>query len=189
MHEISKQDIIDAFTQKKKGKLNLVYLHFKDRFFHKGLSAEVIARKISQELGLEINQTHIYDIHRRYIAKEKQDLQITQQLKQEITQDILHSLQQGTIITSSTTSSLLQQEGNSSQVNNSDNQLFLIDPKLNMDQFEIFLRDSNLSIDQLHKALEQETDIAKQIFIKQKIKQIEFMDNYHNSPPKKSIFD
>ncbi|MDJ1505256.1 hypothetical protein [Xanthocytophaga agilis] len=99
MDSITKDDIISAFALKRKGKLNLLYLYFKDQYFHKGLSAELIARKLSEALNLPITPTHIYDIHRRYVpATSVQDNKALElnldQLKALIRQQVLSELRQ-----------------------------------------------------------------------------------------------
>ncbi|MDJ1485907.1 hypothetical protein QNI16_35830 [Cytophagaceae bacterium YF14B1] len=196
METITKDDIRQAFSKRRRGKFNLLYLYYKDQYFHKGLPAQVIAQKISTDLSLTITAQNIYEIHRRY----SQNVSILSQLKDELKQEILNSLKQGS-------PGILQENSASKQHTNTDHNIntdhsqatainqepgsksFLIDPALSIDAFEIFLRDNHLSVDQLEKALEQQADIAKKIILSEKIKQVRFLENYNNNSPKKSIFD
>ena len=67
MSFILKQDIIKAFQQNKMKRNNLLFEYYKDTLFFKGLTAEFIADKISQDLGLEISPSIIYKINHRII--------------------------------------------------------------------------------------------------------------------------
>jgi antitoxin component of RelBE/YafQ-DinJ toxin-antitoxin module len=70
MEEITKEDVIKAFTDKERKRSNLLYLHYKDRFFFKGYTAKFIARKISEDLGLTITKAMIDLISSRIIKKQ-----------------------------------------------------------------------------------------------------------------------
>lgn len=67
MNTISKQDLIDAFQNDKRKRNNLLFEYYKDTLFNKGLSAEFIADKISQDLGIKISRSIIYKINHRII--------------------------------------------------------------------------------------------------------------------------
>ena len=55
MHNISKEDVLYAFTQQKKGKHFLLYTYYRDLYFHQGFTADFIAHKISKDLGVPIS--------------------------------------------------------------------------------------------------------------------------------------
>lgn len=179
MQGIDKQDILEAFAKKKRGRFNLLYLYYKDHYFHKGLPAEVMAQKISQDLDLAITSANIYEIHRRFAHS----VSAFEEMKQEIKQDILHTLQQGIA------SPPLQQTTNPSSLPSANEHSFIIDPAFSMDQLEAFLRDTSLPIDQLEQARQQETSPGKKIIIAEKIRQLKHVSDYKDNLPKKSIFD
>lgn len=69
---ITKDDIIYAFVNKKYKRFDLVYEFYKDTYFNKGFTAELIAQKISAELGLEFSRMDIYNFNKRFVNKKKE---------------------------------------------------------------------------------------------------------------------
>lgn len=71
MKVVSKEDIIKLFAENKYKRVSVLYNYYKDDFFGKGFSAEYIASKISQDLGIEIDARLIYNINLRFVKDNK----------------------------------------------------------------------------------------------------------------------
>jgi hypothetical protein len=69
---ITKQDIIKAFQDNKMKRNNLLFSYYRDSLFFQGFTAEFIADKISQDLGINISAGTIYKINHRIIKKRAQ---------------------------------------------------------------------------------------------------------------------
>ncbi len=190
---ITKEDVRQAFSQRRRGKFNLLYLHYRQQYFHKGLPAQLIAHKISTDLGLTITATNIYEIHRRHAQV---DLEL-KELKAQIKHEIIESLRQDpkAILPPAGPSEAAWQQGDQKQDNQKQGSQSVsadgpvINPALGIDEFELFLQNSALSLDKLHIALDQQTDVVKRIILSEKIKQVRFVETYNNASAKKSIFD
>lgn len=63
MIEITKEDILEAIKNKRRKRRILIYEYYKD-LFEKDFSAEVLAKKISEDLGEPVNTHLIYNINK-----------------------------------------------------------------------------------------------------------------------------
>src|SRR5687768_2671663 len=68
---ISKEDIRNAFLTDQRKRNKMLYDFYKEAYFTKGYTANLIASKISDDLGIGISVHIIYKIYARIINKEK----------------------------------------------------------------------------------------------------------------------
>ncbi|MDO1451059.1 hypothetical protein Q0590_32595 [Rhodocytophaga aerolata] len=66
MKKITKEDILEAYALKKGKRNQLLFYYYKQEYFSEKLPADIIAKRISEDLGIPINRNMIYLIIKRY---------------------------------------------------------------------------------------------------------------------------
>ena len=92
MSKVTKQDIIDAFQQNKRKRSLLLYEYYYQDYFSGNYTASYIAEKITADLGLPITANMIR-IAKHRVGKTAHSSHPHQQLTQQITEQVLQSLQ------------------------------------------------------------------------------------------------
>jgi hypothetical protein len=68
---ITKEDVLEAFKNTKRKRYNLLYTYYREQLFDKGFSAEIISKKISEDLGISISVSQIYSVNKLYLNGKK----------------------------------------------------------------------------------------------------------------------
>lgn len=75
MEAITKKSIKDAFKSKKRGRLKLIYIYYRDVFFSgDDLPAHYISELITEDLKFKIPPHSIYSIKQKYEGQNQTDL-------------------------------------------------------------------------------------------------------------------
>lgn len=94
MAEVTKEDVLDAFKNNSRKRRILLYHFYKSNLFDQDFSAAYIAKKISEDLGMEIRLDMIYNLN-KYIKKSTNtppSIEQTEDTKRSVLPPIIDSL-------------------------------------------------------------------------------------------------
>ncbi len=174
MSVLTLEDILFVFAHRKRKRFQLLYLFFREKYFEANLSAELIAQKISQETGIALKTTHIYEINRRYIQPAQMSTtdSLKAELKTELTAFLVDSLKE--------TSRHERREFSSSPP---------LLAAMTLDELETYLQKTAPSLALLIEWYEKETDPGRKTILLAEKKKIESLEYYQTGSFRKKLFD